>query len=218
MPTRASFIDHTLLNPAARKQEIDRLCCEADQLGMASVCVNPVHVPQSASRLARSATQVCTVIDFPFGASSTRSKAAQTRIAIEDGADEVDMVINIGAAKDHDWKTVEADIHGVVAAAQGHVVKAILETSLLDDQEIRAACECAERAGATYVKTSTGYLGAGATVHAVSLMKDAVGGRLGIKASGGIRTPQQMDAMLQAGATRIGASAGRKLLDRSESV
>lgn len=218
MSTRASLIDHTLLDPAARRQEIDHLCHEADELGTASVCVNPVHVPRAVSLLSQSSTQVCTVIDFPFGASSTRSKAAQTRIAIEDGTDEVDMVINIGAVKDHDWETVQADIHGVVAAAPGHTVKVILETSLLDDEEIRAACECAEQAGASYVKTSTGYLGPGATVHAVSLMKDAVGGRLGVKASGGIRTPQQMDAMLDAGATRVGASAGQQLIRRGESA
>ncbi|SHE25456.1 deoxyribose-phosphate aldolase [Actinomyces glycerinitolerans] len=216
MSTRASLIDDTLLDPAARKQQIDRLCHEADELGMASVCVNPVHVPHAVALLSQSSTLVCTVIDFPFGASSPHSKAAQTRIAIEDGADEVDMVVNIGAVKDHDWEAVEADINGVVTSAPEHTVKVILETGLLDDEEIRAACKCAERAGAKYVKTSTGYLGEGATVHAVSIMNDAVGGRLGIKASGGIRTPQQMDAMIQAGATRIGASAGRKLLGRGD--
>ena len=224
MATRSSVIDHTLLSPTATHAQIAHLCLEADELGMASVCVNPVHVPQAAQALAHSATRVCTVIDFPLGASSPRSKAAQTRIAVQDGAQEVDMVVNLGAVTEHQWQTVTQDIRAVVEAAHqaqpgdpgeqaAVVVKVILETCLLDDGEITQSCLCAQEAGADFVKTSTGWSAAGATTHAVSVMAAAVGGRLGVKASGGIHSAQDMDAMIAAGATRIGASAGRALLD-----
>lgn len=213
MSTRASFIDHTLLAPSARTEEVVALCHEADEVGMASVCVNPVHVAMAASLLRESGTKVCTVIDFPLGASSTSSKAAQTAIAVADGAAEVDMVIAIGAVKDAAWDHVESDIRSVVeAAGTGVIVKVILETCLLTDEEITEACLRAEAAGADFVKTSTGFSTGGATVHAVEVMSTAVAGRLGIKASGGIHTAREMNAMLDAGATRIGASAGRALL------
>ncbi|AMD86866.1 deoxyribose-phosphate aldolase [Actinomyces radicidentis] len=215
--TRASLIDHTLLAPTAGRKAVTALCREAVDLGMASVCVNPVHVPLAAELVAGSGVAVCTVIDFPFGASSTRSKAEQTRIAVDDGATEVDMVVPLGAVKEHDWDRVEQDVRGVVEAAGADVtVKVILETCLLDDEEITRACDCTQAAGADFVKTSTGYSTGGATVHAVEVMHRAVGGSLGIKASGGIHSPEEMSAMLAAGATRIGASAGRALLAQEE--
>lgn len=211
--TRASLIDHTLLAPTAGRTAVTTLCQEAVELGMASVCVNPVHVPLAAALVSGSGVAVCTVIDFPFGASSTRSKAVQARIAVADGATEVDMVVSLGAVKEHDWDRVEEDVRGVVEAAGADVtVKVILETCLLDDEEITRACTCARAAGADFVKTSTGYAAGGATVHAVEVMHRAVGGSLGIKASGRIHSPEEMSALLSAGATRIGASAGRALL------
>ncbi|MCL3777224.1 MULTISPECIES: deoxyribose-phosphate aldolase [unclassified Actinomyces] len=213
MTPRASLIDHTLLTPTASREAVTTLCREAAELGMASVCVNPVHVPLAARLLADAPVAVCTVIDFPLGASSTVSKAEQARLAVADGATEVDMVIALGAVKEHDWDYVEQDVRAVVeAAGPAATVKVILETCLLDDEEVTRACLCAEAAGAGFVKTSTGFSTGGASVHAVGLMHAAVGGRLGVKASGGIHTPQELDALVAAGATRIGASAGRALL------
>ena len=217
MTPRASLIDHTLLTPTASREAVTALCREAAELGMASACVNPVHVPLAARQLAGTPVAVCTVIDFPLGASSTASKAEQARVAVADGATEVDVVISLGAVKEHDWSYVEQDVRAVVeAVGPDTIVKVILETCLLDDDEITRACLCAEAAGADFVKTSTGFSTGGATVHAVGLMHAAVGGRLGVKASGGIHTPQALDALVAAGATRIGASAGQALVGEED--
>lgn len=211
--TRARLIDHTLLAPTATPEQIDALCEEATELGMASVCVSPTYVTRAWEQLQDTDVAVCTVIDFPHGASSPASKAAQTAVAVAAGADEVDMVVPLGAIKAGDWDTVETHIRAVVdAAGPRTLVKVILETCLLSDEEITAASLAAERAGADYVKTSTGFSTGGATVHAVEVMAAAVGGRLGIKASGGIHSADELDSMVAAGATRIGASAGRVLL------
>lgn len=222
----ARMIDHTQLAATATRGDIERLCAEARQYGFASVCVNPVHVPLAARLLAGSDVAVCTVVGFPLGADSTEDKVAQAANALRHGAAEVDMVIDIGAAKEHRWDTVEQDIASVVRVAHGGetagIVKVILETCYLTDDEIAQACRCALRAGADFVKTSTGFaapkdadgnaLPNGATVSAVSLMRTVVGADMGVKASGGIRTAQAARAMIAAGATRIGTSSGVAIL------
>ena len=214
MTSVSHLIDHTLLAPDARTADIDRLCREAVEIGAASVCVNPVHVARCAESLREEDVKVCAVIAFPFGASLSGTKACETRAAVRDGAQEVDMVLNLGAAKDGEWDVVGEDVRAVVeAAGPGTVVKVILETCLLTDDEIVLACQSARDAGAHFVKTSTGYSTHGATVHAVALMRRTVGESMGIKASGGIRTPEDLAAMVEAGATRIGASTGRAQLD-----
>ncbi|QII49876.1 deoxyribose-phosphate aldolase [Bacillus paralicheniformis] len=205
----ARMIDHTLLKPDAVKSEIEALCKEAREYGFASVCVNPCWVKLCAELLKGSEVKVCTVIGFPLGAASPETKAFETRQAIADGAGEVDMVINIGALKDRDTGTVEHDIRAVTDAAAGKaLVKVIIETSLLTDEEKRLACELAVKAGADFVKTSTGFSGGGATVQDIKLMREAVGPDIGVKASGGVRDKESALAMIEAGATRIGASAG----------
>ncbi|MCJ2147645.1 deoxyribose-phosphate aldolase [Bacillus sp. B19-2] len=205
----ARMIDHTLLKPDAVKSEIEALCKEAREYGFASVCVNPCWVKLCAELLEDSEVKVCTVIGFPLGAASPETKAFETRQAIADGAGEVDMVINIGALKDRDTGTVEHDIRAVTDAAAGKaLVKVIIETSLLTDEEKRLACELAVKAGADFVKTSTGFSGGGATVQDIKLMREAVGPYIGVKASGGVRDKEIALAMIEAGATRIGASAG----------
>ncbi|MEC1024011.1 deoxyribose-phosphate aldolase [Bacillus paralicheniformis] len=205
----ARMIDHTLLKPDAVKSEIEALCKEAREYGFASVCVNPCWVKLCAELLKDSEVKVCTVIGFPLGAASPETKAFETRQAIADGAGEVDMVINIGALKDRDTGTVEHDIRAVTDAAAGKaLVKVIIETSLLTDEEKRLACELAVKAGADFVKTSTGFSGGGATVQDIKLMREAVGPDIGVKASGGVRDKEIALAMIEAGATRIGASAG----------
>ncbi|MFC8149015.1 deoxyribose-phosphate aldolase [Bacillus paralicheniformis] len=205
----ARMIDHTLLKPDAVKSEIEALCKEAREYGFASVCVNPCWVKLCAELLEDSEVKVCTVIGFPLGAASPETKAFETRQAIADGAGEVDMVINIGALKDRDTGTVEHDIRAVTDAAAGKaLVKVIIETSLLTDEEKRLACELAVKAGADFVKTSTGFSGGGATVQDIKLMREAVGPDIGVKASGGVRDKEIALAMIEAGATRIGASAG----------
>ncbi len=208
----AGMIDHTLLKAEATSGEIETLCQEALQHRFASVCVNPVRVNQAANLLHDSDVKVCTVIGFPLGATSSAVKAMEVIRALADGAEELDMVMNIGAAREGKWNDVEGDIRAVVKAAQGRVVKVILETCLLSEEEIQRACLAAETAGAQFVKTSTGFGAAGATVQAVEIMQKAVGGKLGIKASGGIRDRQALLAMIEAGATRIGTSAGPALL------
>ena len=198
---QSQYIDHTLLAPEATAAQIAQLCDEARTHGFFSVCVNPCRV------------KVCTVIGFPLGATTTASKAAEAREALQNGAEELDMVMNIGYAKEGDWQAVQADIAAVVQAAGDKArVKVILETCLLDDAEIRQACAAAVKAGAHFVKTSTGFAKGGATVEAVQLMRACVGPDFGVKASGGIRTPEAFAAMIAAGANRIGASAGIKLL------
>ncbi|TWL02332.1 Deoxyribose-phosphate aldolase [Bacillus licheniformis] len=205
----ARMIDHTALKPDTVKSEIEALCKEARVYGFASVCVNPCWVKLCAELLKESEVKVCTVIGFPLGAASPETKAFETRQAIADGAGEVDMVINIGALKDRDTGTVEHDIRAVTDAADGKaLVKVIIETSLLTDEEKRLACELAVKAGAEFVKTSTGFSGGGATVRDIKLMREAVGPDIGVKASGGVRDKESALAMIEAGATRIGASAG----------
>ncbi len=204
----ASTIDHTNLKPTATEADIKKICAEAREYGFASVCANPVHVPLMKKELEGSSPLVCCVIGFPLGANAQEIKAAETRQAVAEGADEVDMVINIGALKAGQIDTIRDDIAAVVEAAAGKTVKVIIETCYLTDEEKRAACTCAMEAGADFVKTSTGFGSGGATVADVKLMREVVGDKLQVKASGGVRTLEDAKAMIEAGADRIGASAG----------
>jgi deoxyribose-phosphate aldolase len=209
----SSLIDHTLLKPDATRSDVETLCREAAQFCFASVCVNPNWVPLCRDLLRGSGVKVCTVIGFPFGAHLPDVKAYEARRAVEQGAEEVDMVINIGALKSKDHALVEADIRGVVqAVGKNTVVKVILETSLLNRDEKIMASTLSMAAGADFVKTSTGFAGGGATVEDIRLMRETVGPDAGVKASGGIRTKEDVEAMVAAGATRIGASAGVKIV------
>lgn len=210
----AKLIDHTLLKPDATQQEIAQLCFEARKYGFASVCVNPTWVSLCAELLKGSSAKVCTVIGFPLGATSSETKAFETQTAIKQGATEIDMVINIGALKARDLETVARDIRGVVnvAHAKNILVKVIIETALLTDEEKTIASLISKEAGADFVKTSTGFAGGGATVHDVELMRKTVGPQMGVKASGGVRTFEDAASMIKAGATRIGASAGVKII------
>ena len=210
----AKMIDHTLLKPDATEQEIAQLCFEAKKYNFASVCVNPTWVSLCAQLLRGSPVKVCTVIGFPLGATSSETKAFETETAIKQGATEIDMVINIGALKARDLETVAKDIRGVVMMAHSHgaIVKVIIETTLLTDEEKTLASLISKEAGADFVKTSTGFAGGGATIHDVELMRKAVGPQMGVKASGGVRTFEDAANMIKAGATRIGASAGVKIL------
>ncbi|WP_017728408.1 deoxyribose-phosphate aldolase [Halalkalibacterium ligniniphilum] len=208
--TLAKMIDHTLLKADATKEQIEKLCSEAKEHEFASVCINPAWVKLAAELLKEAENvKVCTVIGFPLGATTPEVKAFETRDAIENGATEVDMVINIGALKDKDNELVERDIRAVVEAARGKALtKVIIETSLLTEEEKIRACELAVKAGADFVKTSTGFSTGGATVEDIALMRKVVGPELGVKASGGVRDLEGALAMVDAGATRIGASAG----------
>jgi deoxyribose-phosphate aldolase len=210
----AKMIDHTLLKPEATQQEIAQLCFEARKYGFASVCVNPTWVKLCAQLLEGSQVKVCTVIGFPLGATAPEVKAFETENAIIHGATEIDMVINIGALKARDLDLVAKDIRGVVTAAhaRGAIVKVIIEAVLLTDEEKTIACLLSKEAGADFVKTSTGFAGGGATVNDVLLMRRAVGPEMGIKAAGGVRTYEDAENMIKAGATRIGASAGVKII------
>lgn len=212
----AKTIDHTLLKAVGTEAQVRELCAEARALGFASVCVNPVWVPLCARELAGSGVLVCTVIGFPLGANCPETKAAEARLAVSQGAAEVDMVMNLGAAKAGDWDRVEADIRTVVQAAGEALVKVILETCYLTDDEKIRACQAAERAGARFVKTSTGFGTGGATVEDIRLMRRTVGDRLQVKASGGVRTCRDALAMLEAGADRIGASSGLAIVQELE--
>lgn len=203
----AGRIDHTLLKADATLPAIDRLCDEASEHGFASVCVNTRWVPTAAERLASSPVMVCTVVGFPLGAMTRLAKAEEARITVAEGADEVDMVLDIGGLLSGDLAAVYDDILGVVGAARPAPVKVILETSMLNDEQKAVACLIALRTGAAYVKTSTGFGGGGATAHDIALMRAMVGDRLGVKASGAVRTRQDAKAMLKAGADRIGASS-----------
>lgn len=209
----STMIDHTLLRPEATRQDVTALCREAMELNMASVCVNSTWVPLCAELVGESPVKVCTVVGFPLGGMSTEAKVFETRDAVANGADEIDMVMNIGWAKEGRWDAVRADIAAVVEAAGPALVKVILETCLLDDDEIVSACHAAVDGGADFVKTSTGFSSGGANVHAVTIMRECVGPDFGVKASGGIRTVEDMAAMVAAGANRIGASAGQALLE-----
>lgn len=210
----AGFIDHTLLKPEATPEDVDRLCDEALKYGFVAVCVNPVWVARAAKKLRGSGVTVASVVGFPLGAATPQVKAFEARRALRDGAREIDMVLNVGALKGGHLDLVERDIRGVSDACRevGALNKVILETALLSDEEKVVASRIAKRAKANYVKTSTGFGPAGATVYDVALMREAVGAELGVKASGGIRTAEEAQDMIDAGATRIGASAGIQMV------
>jgi deoxyribose-phosphate aldolase len=214
-PAIAALIDHTILKPEATRADVVKVCREARQYSFASVCVNPYWVPLVRAELAGSPVKVCTVVGFPLGATSTESKAAEAAIAVRDGAQEVDMVINVGALRSGELDAVKADIQAVVKASHpaGAIVKVILETALLDDAQKATACKLAKAAGADFVKTSTGFGPSGATAHDIALMRQTVGPGMGVKASGGIRTLEDLQTMTAAGATRIGASASVKIVE-----
>ncbi|MCR4821423.1 MAG: deoxyribose-phosphate aldolase [Treponema sp.] len=224
----AGMIDHTNLNPCAKKSDIEKLCAQAKEFAFASVCVNPFYVPLAAQLLKDSSVKVCTVVGFPLGSNSIDDKASQAGMTVYDGAREVDMVLNLGLVKDGAWDEVYEEIYAVRCAvndvdvdlAEGEkiILKVIIESCYLSDEEIVKCCQTAQNAGADFVKTSTGFailkdsegklLPNGATVHAVSLMRKTVGERMGVKASGGIHNWEEAAAMVEAGASRIGASAG----------
>lgn len=208
----AKYIDHTLLKADATIESITMLCNEAAEHHFAAVCVNPVYVDLAAHLLAGTEVKVATVVGFPLGATFTDVKVHETKEAILRKADEIDMVINIAAVKAGQWDAVTEDIRQVVAAAEGKPVKVILETAVLTDEEKRQACQASIAAGAHFVKTSTGFGPGGATVEDVKLLKSVVGDKAEVKASGGIRTKEQFEAMIAAGATRIGTSAGVSLV------
>jgi len=216
----AKYIDHTLLKPEAARVEIEKLCQEARAFNFASVCVNPAWVKECAYSLRGSAVKVCTVVGFPLGAGLADVKAYETRRAIFDGATEIDMVINIGALKSGDDAMVKRDIHAVVEAAHEAcaIVKVIIETALLTDEEKVRACALAKEAGADFVKTSTGFSKGGATVADIELMRRTVGSEVGVKAAGGVKDLTSAREMIAAGATRIGASAGVKIVQESQGV
>jgi deoxyribose-phosphate aldolase len=214
----AGYIDHTLLKPEATRAEIEKLCQEARTYNFASVCVNPVWVKECAFDLYGSPVKVCTVVGFPLGATLADVKAYETRRAIFDGATEIDMVVNIGALKSGDNDTVKRDISAVVEAAHDAcaIVKVIIETALLTDEEKIRACLLAKDAAADFVKTSTGFSKGGATVADIELMRRTVGAEIGVKAAGGVRDLASAREMIAAGATRIGASAGVKIVQESQ--
>lgn len=207
------LIDHTALKADTTQAQIETLCAEARTYDFMSVCVNPTWIAYASELLAGSDVKVCTVIGFPLGANTPEVKAFETKQAIELGADEVDMVVNIGAVKDANWSLVERDIKAVVEAAQGKALtKVIIETALLTDEEKVKTCEIAKAVGADFVKTSTGFSTGGATVEDIALMRQTVGAELGVKASGGVSTTEEALAMVEAGATRIGASKGIQIV------
>ena len=215
----SEYIDHTVLKPETGTDQIVRLCREAREYAFKSVCVNPCHAALVKKELAGSPVLTCVVIGFPLGANADSCKGFETKTAIEDGADEIDMVINIGALKDQQSDVVEADIRAVVDAAKGKaLVKVIIECCLLTDAEKIAACECILRAGADYVKTSTGFSTSGATVADVALLRQTVGDKAGVKASGGVRDYQTAKAMIEAGASRIGTSAGVEIMKQAQKI
>ncbi len=214
-PTIASLIDHTILKPEATRADVVKVCREARQYSFASVCVNPYWVPLVSAELAGSPVRVCTVVGFPLGATSTEAKVAETAAAVRAGAQEIDMVINVGALRSGDHEAVKVDIQQVVKVAHTAraIVKVILETALLDDNQKAVACTLCKLAGADFVKTSTGFSTAGATAHDIALMRSVVGPDMGVKAAGGIRTLSDLKTMTAAGATRIGASASIKIVE-----
>ena len=214
--TIASMIDHTLLKPEATPAQVEKLCADAAEYHFASVCVNPVYIPLAARLLDGTGVKVCCVVGFPLGAIAPEQKAAEAASCAAMGAEELDMVIHVGAAKAGDWALVQRDIAGVVKAAAGRTVKVIIETCLLTDEEKVKACEAAKAAGADFVKTSTGFSTGGATTHDIALMRKTVGPEMGVKASGGIRDYATAMAMIEAGANRIGASAGIEIVAAAE--
>ncbi|MBW6463488.1 MAG: deoxyribose-phosphate aldolase [Bacillota bacterium] len=209
----ASYIDHTLLKPEATREQIITLCREALKYNFYSVCINPSYVKTAVEILENSDVKVCAVVGFPLGATTSAVKAFEAREAVENGAAEIDMVIHIGALKDGDKDYVLRDIASVVKSAVGNTVKVIIETGLLSDEEKKLACLLAKEAGAHFVKTSTGFGAGGATPSDIQLMRETVGAEFGVKASGGVRTPDSARAMIEAGATRIGTSSGIKIVE-----
>ncbi len=216
----AKMIDHTLLKPDVTSDKIAQLCVEARRYNFASVCVNPSYIKLCADLLKGSPVKVCSVIGFPFGATLPEVKVLETQVVLQYGANEVDMVINIGALKGGDYELVGRDIRGVVTTAHeaGALCKVIIETAMLTDEEKVTACLLAKEGGADFVKTSTGFGGGGATVEDIKLMRRVVGPDLGVKASGGIHTYEEAESMVKAGATRIGASAGIKIVAGAEAA
>lgn len=210
------FIDHTVLKADTTKKAVELICQEAKEYDFASVCVNPTWVSFCKDYLKGTDVMVCTVIGFPLGANTSEVKAFEAKNAIENGADEIDMVINIGALKDGNTKLVYDDIKAVVDASGQHTVKVIIETCLLTDEEKITVCELAKKANATFVKTSTGFSTGGATPQDVALMKKTVGDKCLVKASGGVRNKADMMAVIEAGASRIGTSAGVQLMNNEE--
>ena len=213
----ARLIDHTLLKPSATKDDIRRLCEEAKTYGFWSVCVNPFYVKLAADILRKSDVRICSVVGFPFGASTTKIKTFEAEKAVDDGADEIDMVMNIGALKSQDYEFVKADIRSVVEhvkAGKDKIVKVIIETGLLSEDEKVLACRLVRDSGADFVKTSTGFNAPGATANDVKLMRDTVGPNFGLKASGGIRTYQDAVNLIEAGANRIGTSSGIAIIEK----
>ncbi|QHT59490.1 deoxyribose-phosphate aldolase [Paenibacillus lycopersici] len=210
----AAYFDHTLLKPESAEQDIVKLCAEAKEHGFATVCINPYWVAEASRRLQGSGVGVTTVIGFPLGANSTFVKVAETRDALASGATEIDMVLNVGALKSGRLDAVERDVRAVKEACGGRaLLKVILEVGLLTDEEKATACAICKRAGADYVKTSTGFGPGGATVKDIALMREAVGPEMGVKASGGVRDLETVRALIAAGATRIGASASVKIVN-----
>lgn len=208
MQNISSYIDHTVLKANATRADIEKLCREAELYSFASVCINPCHVKYAKSLLKDSQVKVCTVVGFPLGAMTSAAKAFEAEEAVKNGADEIDMVINIGALKDGDASFVEEDIRTVKKACKDKLLKVIIEACLLTDEEKITASMCAKRAGADFVKTSTGFSTGGACIEDVRLMRKTVGNEMGVKAAGGVRTREDALLMIEAGATRIGTSAG----------
>lgn len=214
----AAIIDHTALKPETNSKQIEKLCAEAKEYSFASVCVNPCYVPLAKQLLLGSTVKVCTVIGFPLGANTSKVKALEAEDAIQNGAEEVDMVVNNGLVKSKDWDGVFEDIKAVVDAAKGKaLVKVIFETCLLDDEEKKKLCELSVKAGADFVKTSTGFGSGGATAHDISLMRQAVGPHIGVKASGGVRTYETAVEMMEHGATRLGTSSSLDIIGKTSS-
>jgi deoxyribose-phosphate aldolase len=213
----ARLIDHTMLKPEATPAEIERLCEEALRYRFASVCVNPAYVPLAATKLAETEVAVCTVIGFPLGATTTTAKVCEAEQALDDGATELDMVLFIGALKAGDRERVEEDIAAVATVCHdsGGLLKVIIETALLSDEEKVLACEVAQDADADFVKTSTGFAASGAKLEDVRLMRETVGPDIGVKAAGGIHSYEEAMAMIEAGANRIGASAGVRIVEEA---
>lgn len=215
----AKFIDHTLLKPQTTQDDVKRICHEAERFGFASVCINPVHVSFCRKTLKGSDVKVCTVVDFPLGANKSQVKALQARLACDDGADELDMVANIGALISKDSGSFGKDIETVIAAKSRNVIlKVIIETAVLTDEEKRTAAKIIKDCGADFVKTSTGFGPGGATPYDVALLRKVVGEEMGVKASGGIRTYAQAVEMIKAGANRIGSSASVKIVEEDVSL
>lgn len=212
----AKYMDHTLLKPEATDEAVKKICQEAKEFGTFSVCINPCFVELAKEELAGSDVKVCTVIGFPLGANTTETKAYETAEAVTNGADEIDMVINVGKLKMGDYDYVKDEIAAVVAAAKGKLVKVIIETCLLTQDEIKRASELTVGGGANFVKTSTGFSTAGAKAEDVKLMRETVGENFGVKASGGIRTLKDALLMIENGATRLGVSASKAILDEVE--